>query len=105
MCGHREAGGPPPAETSSEALLREDNVGATDTTTSEDAGARDSHVSRGASLWNRAKRKYHLLEFHALPPHLQDNEYIVKGYRAELPLKQAVLSIFRIHNETGNIWT
>lgn len=49
--------------------------------------------------------KYQLVEYHSLPGYLKDNEYILGHYRAEWPLKQALLSIFTIHNETLNVWT
>ncbi|KAI5067400.1 hypothetical protein GOP47_0017928 [Adiantum capillus-veneris] len=56
-------------------------------------------------LWRKVKRKYHLVEFHALPDYLRDNEFILAHYRANWPLKQTLWSIFTIHNETLNIWT
>lgn len=49
--------------------------------------------------------KYQLVEYHTLPAYLRDNEYILRYYRSEWPLKQVFLSIFYIHNETLNIWT
>ena len=61
---------------------------------------------------NKAIRTY--LEFHELPFHLQDNFYIISGYRAHYTFSQCFRSIFAIHNETGrlvfsfkigNIWT
>ncbi|RDD39835.1 Adiponectin receptor protein 2 [Trichoplax sp. H2] len=46
------------------------------------------------------------LPFNKLPDWLQDNEFLVKGYRPQLPSVSLCLrSIFRIHTETGNIWT
>ncbi|MCO5579511.1 hypothetical protein L7F22_033366 [Adiantum nelumboides] len=56
-------------------------------------------------LWRKVKQKYHLVEFHALPDYLRDNEFILAHYRANWPLKQTLWSIFTIHNETLNIWT
>ena len=54
----------------------------------------------------RASHKYYeLLDFWSLPKHLRDNEFIHKHYRGEWPVHQALLSLFRVHNETGNIWT
>lgn len=35
----------------------------------------------------------------------QDNEYIATGYRGQLTYWGTVKSLFRLHNETGNIWT
>ena len=62
-----------------------------------------SGEGKGKKLWKKVK--YQLVEYHALPGYLKDNEYILAHYRAEWPLKQALLSIFSIHNETLNVWT
>jgi adiponectin receptor len=51
------------------------------------------------------KKQYDLVEYHVLPEYLRDNEYILRHYRSDWPLKETVLSIFTIHNETLNIWT
>lgn len=41
-----------------------------------------------------------------LPEWMQDNEFLVNGHRPVLPSVSLCLrSIFRIHTETGNIWT
>lgn len=53
---------------------------------------------------NRSKR-YPLLCFWELPEYMKDNEYILRYYRANWPLKQALFSVFRWHNETLNVWT
>ena len=43
---------------------------------------------------------------HALPPWLQDNDYLVRGHRPELQSTvECLRSIFRLHTETLNIWT
>ncbi|CAM8946876.1 unnamed protein product [Rhodiola kirilowii] len=57
----------------------------------------------GKRLWNKVK--YQLVEYHALPWYLRDNEFIIGHYRSEWPLKQIFISIFTIHNETLNVWT
>ncbi|CAH9070328.1 unnamed protein product [Cuscuta epithymum] len=49
--------------------------------------------------------KYGLVSFEELPEYMKDNEFILNYYRAEWPLKQAFLSVFRWHNETLNVWT
>ncbi|GMH06353.1 hypothetical protein Nepgr_008193 [Nepenthes gracilis] len=54
-------------------------------------------------LWKKVKCQ--LIEYHSLPGFLRDNEFIRGHYRSEWPLKQAILSIFEIHNETFNVWT
>lgn len=59
--------------------------------------------SKGKGLWKKVK--YQLVEYHSLPGFLRDNEYILDHYRSEWPLKQVLLSIFSIHNETLNVWT
>lgn len=48
----------------------------------------------------------HNHEFHALPDYLRDNEFIQRFYRRPgMPLRKSLLSLFGIHNETGNIWS
>uniref|UniRef100_A0A0D6QZK3 Heptahelical transmembrane protein 4-like n=1 Tax=Araucaria cunninghamii TaxID=56994 RepID=A0A0D6QZK3_ARACU len=66
---------------------------------------KDDVVSPGRAnrLWKKVK--YQLVEYHALPEYLRDNEYILKYYRVEWPMKQVLLSMFSIHNETLNVWT
>ncbi|XP_075514831.1 heptahelical transmembrane protein 4-like isoform X2 [Primulina tabacum] len=62
-----------------------------------------SKEGKGKRLWKKVK--YQLVEYHSLPGYLKDNEYILGHYRSEWPLKQALLSVFTIHNETLNVWT
>ncbi|XP_010446637.1 PREDICTED: heptahelical transmembrane protein 4 [Camelina sativa] len=61
------------------------------------------HNVKGKRLWQKVK--YQLVEYHSLPAYLRDNEYIIGHYRCEWPIKQILLSIFTIHNETLNVWT
>ncbi|XP_008795675.3 heptahelical transmembrane protein 4-like [Phoenix dactylifera] len=49
--------------------------------------------------------KCELVDYHSLPSFLKHNEFILNYYRSEWPLKQTILSIFSIHNETINVWT
>ncbi|EEF52267.1 conserved hypothetical protein [Ricinus communis] len=58
---------------------------------------------KGHMLWKKVK--YQLVDYHSLPGYLKDNEFIRGYYRVEWPLKQVLLSIFKIHNETLNFWT
>ncbi|KAL0337765.1 UNVERIFIED_CONTAM: Heptahelical transmembrane protein 2 [Sesamum calycinum] len=51
------------------------------------------------------KKGGRLVKYEALPDYLKDNEFITDYYRCEWPLKDIVLSIFSVHNETLNIWT
>eukprot|EP00252_Welwitschia_mirabilis_P011757 TRINITY_DN2617_c0_g1_i1.p1 TRINITY_DN2617_c0_g1~~TRINITY_DN2617_c0_g1_i1.p1 ORF type:complete len:385 (-),score=43.96 TRINITY_DN2617_c0_g1_i1:239-1393(-) len=62
-----------------------------------------SSSSKAKRLWKKVK--YQLVEYNALPDYLRDNEYILRYYRAEWPMKQVLLSMFTIHNETLNVWT
>ncbi|KAJ8559917.1 hypothetical protein K7X08_003975 [Anisodus acutangulus] len=48
---------------------------------------------------------YPLVCYHELPEYMKDNEFILNYYRADWPIKQALFSIFRWHNETLNVWT
>ncbi|KAK9717639.1 inc metabolism membrane protein [Basidiobolus ranarum] len=49
--------------------------------------------------------KYQLYRFEDIPDYLKDNPYIQAKYRAYYTYREAFASLFRIHNETGNIWT
>ena len=51
------------------------------------------------------KKEYKLVGFNELPSYMKHNEFILKYYRAEWPLKQAFFSLFQWHNETLNVWT
>ena len=35
----------------------------------------------------------------------QDNNYIQKGYRREMTLGESLRSVFKLHNETANIYS
>ncbi|CAH0546159.1 unnamed protein product [Brassicogethes aeneus] len=60
-------------------------------------------INKNKQLVNR---KWSLCSFTELPSWLQDNEYITFGHRPPIPcVKTCFQSIFRIHAETGNIWT
>ncbi|XP_020677049.1 heptahelical transmembrane protein 4-like [Dendrobium catenatum] len=54
---------------------------------------------------NNKTAKLELVDYDSLPEFLKHNEFIVSHYRSEWPLKQTILSIFSVHNETLNIWT
>ncbi|XP_064632373.1 adiponectin receptor protein-like isoform X2 [Lineus longissimus] len=54
-------------------------------------------------VWNKGWRVCH---HENLPKWLRDNEFLTKGHRPELnSYCDCFKSIFRIHTETGNIWT
>ena len=49
---------------------------------------------------------WRVMPHHALPNWLRDNDFLLKGHRPPLPsVKECFKSIFRVHTETGNIWT
>ncbi|KAH8876342.1 Adiponectin receptor protein [Schistosoma japonicum] len=54
-------------------------------------------------LWKKGWRVVH---HHSLPHWLKDNDFILCGHRPQLPsFRECFRSIFRLHTETGNIWT
>jgi hypothetical protein len=46
-----------------------------------------------------------LQNFEELPDYLKDNPFITTGYRQQLSPGRSLLSLFNIHNETGNVWS
>lgn len=49
---------------------------------------------------------WEVCHFNSLPKWLQDNDYLHTGHRPPLKsFKACFWSIFRVHTETGNIWT
>lgn len=46
-----------------------------------------------------------LTSFDQAPKHLRDNPFIRRGYRVGHSAKDAIISAFKLHNESGNIWT
>uniref|UniRef100_A0A915JBJ7 Adiponectin receptor n=1 Tax=Romanomermis culicivorax TaxID=13658 RepID=A0A915JBJ7_ROMCU len=53
-----------------------------------------------------AEKIWECAHFRSLPEWLQDNDFLHQGHRPQLPSFSAcMLSVFRIHTETGNIWS
>ena len=51
-------------------------------------------------------RNWKACHFEKLPSWMRDNDFLHFGHRPELPsFAECFRSIFRIHTETGNIWT
>ncbi|KAL6049923.1 Adiponectin receptor protein 2 [Balamuthia mandrillaris] len=48
---------------------------------------------------------FQLSSYEELPPYLKDNQFLLEGYRVNFSLGLCVQSLFRVHNETCNIWT
>jgi len=60
----------------------------------------------GSAKRNKASFRQALVNFNRLPKYLRDNEYIVGYYRpGHWSLRQIIGSLFRLHNETFNIWS
>lgn len=56
-------------------------------------------------LWHQVGR-WRVVHYSKLPEWLRDNDYLLWGHRPQLASFQMCFrSIFRIHTETGNIWT
>eukprot|EP00128_Syssomonas_multiformis_P000102 Colp12_sorted_trinity150504_noHs@18609 len=53
----------------------------------------------------KAKRRAKTVAFHDAHNFLQDNHYIKHGYRHEHTIKDCLVSLFTLHNETLNVWT
>lgn len=50
--------------------------------------------------------RWRVIPHDVLPDWLKDNDYLLHGHRPPMPSFRACFkSIFRIHTETGNIWT
>ncbi|VDQ13970.1 unnamed protein product [Trichobilharzia regenti] len=54
-------------------------------------------------LW---KQGWKVVHHHSLPHWLKDNDFLLRGHRPQLrSFRECFRSIFRLHTETGNIWT
>lgn len=56
------------------------------------------------SLLNRIKNRVTSSEKH-VPEYLVFNKHILSGYRVNFTVKDSLISLFTLHNETLNIWT
>lgn len=54
-------------------------------------------------IWMRG---WQVVHFQRLPAWLKDNDLLIRGHRPQLYTAwECFKSIFRVHTETGNIWT
>ncbi|XP_069785282.1 adiponectin receptor protein 2-like [Narcine bancroftii] len=52
------------------------------------------------------ERRWHAIPHEVLPDWLKDNDFLLHGHRPPMPsFRACFFSIFRLHTETGNIWT
>uniref|UniRef100_A0A8C6X6R3 Adiponectin receptor 1 n=1 Tax=Naja naja TaxID=35670 RepID=A0A8C6X6R3_NAJNA len=50
--------------------------------------------------------RWRVMPYDVLPDWLKDNDFLLHGHRPPMPSFRACFrSIFRLHTETGNIWT
>ncbi|KAG9333769.1 hypothetical protein JZ751_010212 [Albula glossodonta] len=63
----------------------------------------EGEEDEGVRVW---EGRWRVIPYHVLPEWLKDNDYLLHGHRPPMPSFRACFgSIFRIHTETGNIWT
>lgn len=67
----------------------------------EESNQNDDDVTKEKDLAKRCA----LVSFKDLPEYMKDNEFILDHYRVDWPLKEALFSVLRWHNETLNVWT
>ena len=62
-------------------------------------------IQAGRDVSNKYK-EWKMVAYQHLPDWLKDNDYLHKGHRPPLPsVCTCFKSVFKIHTETGNIWT
>ncbi|KAL6539633.1 hypothetical protein OROHE_011404 [Orobanche hederae] len=65
----------------------------------------EAAAGNGGANRKKSKLERRLVRYDDLPEYLKDNEFITDYYRCEWPLRDVILSVFSLHNETLNIWT
>jgi len=74
-------------------------------TKSSEADPREGVKLMQEEAIHRERTRYELVKFEELPGYLQGNDFLRNGYRANFSWTLCWMSIFRLHNETINIWT
>ncbi|KAI8895796.1 hemolysin-III related-domain-containing protein [Globomyces pollinis-pini] len=59
-------------------------------------------IKRNTQWWSR--QSLHFCTYQDCPRYLQDNEFIITGYRKEYSYRESWISLFHWHNETINVW-
>ena len=73
---------------------------------SKTAVSPSSSSDSSSSYQKLTSRAWNIIPFHALPEWCKDNEFIHGSYRPPMfSYRGCVKSMFRLHNETWNIWT
>lgn len=62
-------------------------------------------ASKEEGYGKKPKTKNNLAHYDELPDFLKDNDFVRSWYRRESSPRAAVASLWRLHNETGNIWS
>jgi len=64
-----------------------------------------AHIHNRKHVHMQAAIATTLNTFNNLPSYLQDNEYIRRGHRGPMSVRDAFRTILRLHTETGNVWS
>merc|ERR1711977_617624 len=71
-------------------------------------GSNNSSPNKGGSFLNKLRARVLtgvLGEKKKIPEYLIFNKHILSGYRVNFTVKDSLLSLFTLHNESINIWT
>ncbi|EFA77756.1 hypothetical protein PPL_09254 [Heterostelium album PN500] len=86
-------------------LLTKDKLDVSDDNVKQRIIQKLQNQSHDEQCDDKHDEQYKLSNYEEIPPYLQGNEFIQTGYRVNFSYRLCFLSIFRLHNETLNIWT
>lgn len=93
-------------ETGHHMLLRSRAAAMNKPKTPPSAGATDASATSATGAAGGGKRLHTFERLHQEGfAYLADNSYIRSGYRLNYSVRDCVLSLFELHNETLNVWT